>query len=111
MPYRSGKTQTLAGVALNRGDLLPATVISSIPAPRWGSLVRLGWVFEDLASPQAAAASAGSEGEMCPICGEGPFARLARHTTAKHEPEHDDEDDDELQETEDIYGDPEALSA
>lgn len=112
MPYRSNKTQTLAGHDLGRGDLIPADVVAAIPPHRWGSLVRVGLVFEDLTVPAPPPAVVG---EMCPICGEGPFARLARHTTAKHESATMDGGSGEPEpnyETEDINnGDSEALPA
>lgn len=92
MPYRAGGQLLLGERQFARGEVIPESIIVSIPYGRFGSLVRVGLLREDLAAtpaPEPKAANA----QMCAICGEGPFQRLARHMT-KH-------DDVLLQEIED----------
>lgn len=86
MPYRAGSTMTLGTRTFKRGEVIPESVLREIPYGRFGSLTRTGLLKEDLsAKPVVEADPETAEAEtMCPVCGEGPFTRLARHMT-KHE--------------------------
>jgi hypothetical protein len=78
MPWIAGKTMRLGEHQVQKGTVLSAKVISAVPTLRWNALMRTGLVREVEDS---------QVGEMCPICGQGPFSRLARHTTAVHDDE------------------------
>ena len=82
MPYRSGKEQTLVGRHFGRGDVVPPAILAAIPRYRFGALTRTGLLVEEITMTGSAA---NILGEMCSVCGEGPFTRLARHMTARHE--------------------------
>jgi len=87
MPYRAGKTMNLGNRQFARGEVIPESIVVSIPYGRFGSLVRTGLLQEDLNATPAAEPDAVVESDMCPVCGEGPFQRLARHMA-----KHDDDD-------------------
>lgn len=85
MPYRAGATMRLGEREFARGEVIPESVVISIPYGRFGSLVRTGLLREDLkAAPAPELEQPASN--MCPVCGEGPYIRLARHMT-KHDNE------------------------
>lgn len=94
--FCTGKSMTLSGQAFDRGQVVPDAVLSTIPPHRLGSLVRTGLLLESREAVPEAADEVSTVGVvestvepapegMCPQCGEGPFVRLARHITAKHE--------------------------
>ena len=83
MPYRAGGQLLLGERQFNRGEVIPESIIVSIPYGRFGSLLRVGLLKEDLAAEPAPEPQA-TNTQMCPVCGEGPFQRLARHMT-KHD--------------------------
>lgn len=86
MPYRAGATMRLGEREFARGQVIPESVVISIPYGRFGSLVRTGLLREDLQA-QPAPEVEETPTDICPRCGEGPFQRLARHMV-----KHDDEE-------------------
>lgn len=97
--FCTGKSMTLSGQPFDRGQIVPDSVLSAIPPHRLGSLVRTGLLLESREAVPEATDEVSTAGvvestvepveavseDMCPQCGEGPFVRLARHITAKHE--------------------------
>jgi hypothetical protein len=65
----------LAGVQVNKGDVVDT---SAIPDYRLGALVRTGLLAE-VEAPSPAATNGAGEGDMCSVCGQGPYKRLAAH--------------------------------
>lgn len=82
----SGRRQTLYGQTFERGDIVPESVLMVIPPNRRSSMERLSLLLkqETPVTEEVVPELVEPEG-MCPQCGEGPFSRLARHITAKHE--------------------------
>lgn len=76
MAWIANKSMMLAGSLVDRGGPVPASVIQSIPTSRLGSLVRLN-LIQEVPDPEPS-------GELCEVCGEGPFQRLASHMTRSH---------------------------
>lgn len=83
MPYRAGATMWLGNREFRRGEVIPESIIVSIPYGRFGSLTRTGLLLEDLKATPAPEAEQ-EDSNICPVCGEGPYQRLARHMT-KHD--------------------------
>ena len=76
MAFISNRNMTLGDQVIERGQVIPQSVIDAIPPLRYNSLLRVKHIVEVPDDEQ---------GELCDICGEGPFVRLARHVTAKHD--------------------------
>ncbi len=72
----SNRNMMLGEYSARKGVPIPDDVITQIPELRFNALVRVTHIRQ---------VEKATLGEMCPLCGEGPFTRLARHTTAKHE--------------------------
>jgi hypothetical protein len=91
MPHLVRRRMNLNGVEYSPGDIIPQSVVDAIAPGRFGSMVRLR-LLEEVTPSQAASAvheantqpSAQAEGDMCPICGGGPYKNLAGHTTKMH---------------------------
>lgn len=88
---KSGRRQILAGKSFERGTDIPDEVLATIPPNRIASMKRVGLLLEavvevtDEAEVEAMIAEGAPVEGICPQCGEGPFNRLARHISAKHE--------------------------
>jgi hypothetical protein len=99
MPYRAHRSMTLGGQDFERGAIVPDTTIQEIPELRLGALVRTGLLSEvevPSETPQPVTTTPHSQDqvqvevinsgpEYCPMCGEGPFTRMAMHMQAKHD--------------------------
>jgi len=96
MPYLARRRMTLGNQVFAPGDIVPQGVINVIPPGRFGSMVRLRHI-EEVTQSQAVSAVRESDrpspapevvdGEMCPICDEGPFKNVAGHMTKMHKQE------------------------
>jgi hypothetical protein len=76
--YLANKKMNLAGTIYEKGEVVPAKVMSEITENRKGALLRTRLIIEVETAPKP-------EGDMCPHCKEGPFQRLAQHVSLKHE--------------------------
>ena len=76
MVWISRRNMMLGTFHAKRGKVVPDKVINELNPGRMRSLTNVGHLAD---------VEDGQLGEDCPICGEGPFTRLARHTTAKHD--------------------------
>ena len=72
----SNRNMPLGEYQARKGRPVPEKVLAAIPELRFNALVRVGHLRQ---------VEKGSLGKLCPECGDGPFTRLARHTTAMHE--------------------------
>lgn len=89
MPYTARKTMLLGGQEVARGTVVSQEIIDAIPEYRFGALVRTGLlepVAERNPQPQVdVEPEPQPEPVACPICGDGPFVRLAQHVAKAHQ--------------------------
>ena len=76
MAFMSNRNMFLGDIQVEKGQIIPQSVLDAIPPLRYNSLLRVKHIIEVPDDEQ---------GEICEVCGEGPFVRLARHMTAKHD--------------------------
>ena len=84
----------MAGAEYQPGDVVPDSALATLPANRLDAMKRTRYLVEKVTAVAEPGEEAFISVEMgpepvvegiCPQCGEGPFSRLARHITAKHE--------------------------
>lgn len=64
--------------------------VGELPTRKIGSLVRLGLLVPQMDTPVTKSAVAVAEkpvGDLCPVCGAGPFKNVAMHTSRIHKDE------------------------
>jgi hypothetical protein len=90
--YIAGRRMFVLGTQYEPGQVIPDSVLAEIPTNRVDSMKRTRYLVETItAIPEPGEEDFVEVGivpeaeGMCPQCGEGPFTRLARHITAKHE--------------------------
>lgn len=76
MPLVARKEMVLVDKPFARGDVVPTKVWKAIDPLRQNQLLRVGLVEEVADAPKS--------GEGCPVCGKGPYARLAQHISLVH---------------------------
>lgn len=76
MAHVSNRNMTLAGKEFEKGQMITPSELAEIPEVRLRRMLRTHLIL-DVPDSEA--------GDICEICGEGPFTRIARHMTAKHD--------------------------
>ena len=80
MPYIAARPRLIGGTVYERGQMVDTSAFS---IAKLGSMIRAGLLIQ-ADEAEFAGVQVIADPNVCPVCDEGPFKRLAQHITRTH---------------------------